>query len=189
MSAHKQMRRGLSNSRYLLARALVAVPATMASLTIVFSAGAPAYADTPAHGGTTQEQVPSQILTLSKGESSGVGYQWVVSGSGFTPGQSDVQLWVQDVTGGGWNTLEYQSGLTTSRSTIYWGDLRVVPGGALSAEGVMQRVLVGPDVGYGLEAVHPLRCGQKYEAVASDPLDGRVDSNVLEEPACQALPK
>ena len=41
---------------------------------------------------------------------------WVASGSSYTPGLSDVQLWVQDVTNGSWTTLEHQSGLdTTSR--------------------------------------------------------------------------
>ena len=45
-------------------------------------------------------------------------------------------------------------------------------------------MLVDPDVGYRTEAVDPLTCGHKYQAVTDDPTYGYVHSNVLSEPAC-----
>lgn len=132
-----------------------------------------------ANAGTTP------TLTLSNGSYSA----WVASGSGYTAGLSDVQIWVQDVTDGGWSTLEYQSSITTSSYYFhcYTGSLPLCvfnPGGLLSAKGAL---------GYysglfsGYYAIHPLLCGHQYQAVTYDPNDGWVYSNVLTEPACPVI--
>jgi hypothetical protein len=81
---------------------------------------------------------------------------------------------------GGWSTVEYQSGLTTSSYSVFPYN----PGGLFSAAGQTKQVLVDPNVGYRTEAVDPLTCGHKYQAVTDDPTDGYVYSNVLSEPAC-----
>jgi hypothetical protein len=122
------------------------------------------------------------VLALSNGSNA-----WVASGSSYTGGLSNVQLWVQDVTNGGWTTLEYQSGLSTSTYTVVCAGhiCRVGPAGLLRAQGQLYYVpgVPGGFPGYWA-AQHPLLCGHSYEAVSYDPSDGWVYSNVLAEPAC-----
>jgi hypothetical protein len=116
---------------------------------------------------------------------------WVASGTSYTPGLSDVRLWVQDVTNGSWTTLEYQSGLSTTSNTESCFDhiCREYFGGGLSAQGAIYYVSPAPGPGPVFPgywtAVHPLQCGHSYQAVTDDPNDGWVYSNVLTEPACQ----
>ncbi len=115
---------------------------------------------------------------------------WVVSGSSYTPGLSDVQLWVQDVTNGSWTTLEHQSGLDTTSRIVDCNryGCELYRGGALSAQGASYYVppIPGPDSFPGYwQPVHPLQCGHSYQAVTDDPSDGVVYSNILTEPACQ----
>jgi len=114
---------------------------------------------------------------------------WIVSGSSYTPGLSDVQVWLQNVTGGKWTTVEYQSAVQTSSAGWICANrlCRYFSGGALSAQGASYWVSVPPGgfgyPGYWL-ANNPLACGDSYQAVTYDPSDGWVYSNVLTEPAC-----
>jgi hypothetical protein len=146
----------------------------------------------PLIGGLTTATSASASTTPTLGLSSDAYDTWVVSGSLYTPGLSDVQLWVQDVTNGAWTTLEYQSGLDTSKSAMPCrGSICVYyRGGSLSAEGARYYVSVPPGglgyPGYWL-AYHTLQCGHSYQAVTDDPNDGWVYSNVLTEPACQTI--
>jgi hypothetical protein len=133
--------------------------------------------------------VPPRSLTLSSNSFD----DWVASGTSYTPGLSDVQLWVQDVTNGSWTTLEYQSGLDTSSNTVSCFDhiCREYWGGGLSTQGASYYVSPIPGTysfpGYW-QAVHPLQCGHSYQAVTDDPSDGWVYSNILAEPACHIIP-
>jgi len=115
---------------------------------------------------------------------------WVASGNSYTPGLSDVQVWIQDVTGGVRTTLEYQNGVqTSSRSVACHRNVCISsPGGTLSAQGASYWVPVPSGLlgspGYW-QAEHPLACGHSYQALTYDPSDGWVYSNTLTEPACQ----
>lgn len=131
----------------------------------------PALANNPVHTTPT--------LTLSNANGAVPG-QWTASGNAYAHGLGDVQIWVMNVTDGGWSTVEYQSGLSTSSPSL----VPYNPGGLFSAAGQTKLVLVDPDVGYRTEAVDPLTCGHKYQAVTDDPTDGYVYSTVLTEPAC-----
>ena len=128
------------------ARTAVALTALALPLTVLASAG-------PASASTT----PTLQLTDSGGD-------WVVSGSGYTPGLANVQLWIQDVTSAPWTTLEYQSGVHTSLHG--WTCINHIctwsPGGALSAQ----------------DPKHPLVCYHSYEALTYDPTDGWTHSNI-----------
>jgi hypothetical protein len=130
--------------------------------------------------------LPPLSLTLSRNSYDA----WVASGVSYTPGLSDVRLWVQDVTSGSWTTLEYQSGLATTSRAYFCIDhiCTDYQGGGLSAQGALYYVapVPGPDSFPGYwTALHPLQCGHSYQAVTDDPSDGWVYSNVLTEPACQ----
>jgi hypothetical protein len=134
--------------------------------------------------------LPPLSLTLSSAVINNSYDDWVASGSSYTPGLSDVQLWVQDVTNGSWTTLEYQSGLDTTSRAVYCVDhiCREYLGGGLNTQGAKYWVTVAPGgLGYPgyWEAVHELQCGHSYQAVTYDPSDGWVYSNILTEPACQ----
>jgi hypothetical protein len=117
---------------------------------------------------------------------------WVASGSSYASGLSDVQVWLQNVTNGGWTTVEYQSGVHTSVRSVTCSNhsCLISPGGILSAQGASYWVSVPPG-GFGYpgywQAEHPLACGHSYEAVTYDPSDGWVYSNVLTEPACPVI--
>jgi hypothetical protein len=128
--------------------------------------------------------LPPLSLTLSSNSYD----DWVASGISYTPGLTDVQLWVEDVTTGQWTTLEYQSGLhTTSRAVSCVNhSCRVYLGGSLHTQGASYYVPGAPGgfPGYW-QAVHPLQCGQSYQAITQNPSDGWVYSNILTEPACQ----
>jgi len=130
--------------------------------------------------------LPPLSLTLSSNSYDA----WVASGVSYTPGLSDVRLWVQDVTNGSWTTLEYQSGLDTTSRGYFCNDhiCTLYLGGGLSAQGALYYLapVPGPESFPGYwTAVHPLQCGHSYQAVTDDPSDGWVYSNVLTEPACQ----
>jgi hypothetical protein len=156
----------------LLLHGLVAVAAMAGVATLAAVEAVPALANNPIH--TTP--------TLTLGNANGaVPGQWAASGNTYARDLGDVQIWVMNVTDGGWSTVEYQSGLTTSSSSI----VPYNPGGLFSAAGQTKLVLVDPDVGYRREAVDPLTCGHSYQAVTDDPTDGYVYSNVLTEAACQ----
>lgn len=108
--------------------------------------------------------------------------RWSVSGSAFSPGRSDVQVWV--VRADSWTTLEHRSGLTTSSPVVT--PTFFLPGGRLSAKGRQYWFQ-----GFGIIPSHwanvnPLQCGQPYQAVAHDAADGYSDSNVLTTP-CPVL--
>ena len=155
----------------LLLRGLVAVTAVAGVAAFAGASAVPALANSPVH--------PTTTLTLSNG-SGAVPGQWVATGNTYASGLNDVQVWVMNVTDGGWSTYEYQDGLATSSPSL----IPYNPGGLFSAAGKTHQVLVDPDVGYRTEAVDPLTCGHKYQAVTYDPSDGYVYSNVLSEPAC-----
>jgi hypothetical protein len=155
-----------------LLHGLVAVTAVAGAAAFAAASAAPALANDPVH--------PTTTLTLSNGLGVPGGWQWAASGNTYAVGVSDVEIWVMNVTDGGWSTVEYQSGLTTSSRSIFPYN----PGGLFSAAGKTQQVLIDPDVGYETEALHPLTCGHRYQAVTDDPSDGYVYSNVLTEPAC-----
>jgi hypothetical protein len=156
----------------LLLHGLVALTAVAGVAALAALDAVPALANNPVHA------APS--LTLSNA-SGGVPGQWAASGNTYARGLGDVQIWVMNVTDGGWSTVEYQSGLATSSYSI----APYNPGGLFSAAGETKLVLVDPDVGYRREAVDPLTCGHSYQAVTDDPTDGYVYSNVLTEAACQ----
>lgn len=160
--------RAMIGKRFLL-HGLVAVTAVAGVAAFEAADAVQAVANSPVH--------PTTTLTLTNG--TGAPGQWAATGNTYSPGLNDVQIWVMDVTHGGWSTLEYQSGLTTSARL-----LPLILGGGFSAAGELKEVLIDPDVGYREEAVHPLKCGHKYEAVTDDPIDGYVYGNVLSEPAC-----
>ena len=153
----------------VLLHGLVAVTAVAGATAFAAADAVPAVANSPVH--------PTTTLTLTNG--TGAPGQWAATGNTYSPGLSDVQIWVMDVTHGGWSTLEYQSGLTTSARLLPF-----ILGGGLSAAGKLKEVLIDPDVGYRKEAVDPLKCGHNYQAVTDDPIDGYVYGNVLSEPAC-----
>ena len=154
----------------LLMQGLVAVTAVAGVAALAAVEAVPALANNPVHTTTT--------LTLSNG--TGAPGQWAASGNTYARGLIGVQIWVMNVTDGGWSTVEYQSGLTTSSYSVFPYN----PRGLFSAAGQTKQVLVDPDVGYRTEAVDPLTCGHKYQAVTDDPTDGYVYSNVLSEPTC-----
>jgi hypothetical protein len=124
--------------------------------------------------------------TLGLSESPQLSGEWVASGAGFAPSRSDVRLWIQNTPS--WTTLEYQSNITTSRSFYYFygGVYNYVAGGQFTAQGLKDYIAPGPGVlgGGSYYAANPLECGRSYQAVAYDPADGYVYSNVLTEPAC-----
>ena len=161
------------NRNKLFGRAATIVASVALPVVVVFSSVTPASA------------AGAAALTLS-GASNG---SWAASGSAFDPGRSDVQLWVRDITGGGWSTLEQQSGLHTSVHVFRcYTPTRCFynPGGQLTANGAV----------YPLNPpwatpwpVHTLSCAHSYQAVAYDPADGYSYSNVLTEPACPAPPR
>jgi hypothetical protein len=157
--------------RRLLLRGLVAVGAIAGEAAFAGAGAVPALANNPVHSTTT--------LSLGNGTGAVPG-QWVATGNTYASGLNDVQIWVMNVTDGGWSTYEYQSGLTTSAHSLVPSN----PGGLFSAAGKTHQVLVDPDVGYRTEAVDPVTCGHQYQAVTYDPTDGYVYSNVLSEPAC-----
>jgi hypothetical protein len=157
--------------RRFLLHGLVAVTAVAGAAAFAAADAVPALANTPVH--------PTTTLTLSNTTGSVAG-QWVANGNTYAVGLGDVDIWVMNVTDGGWSTVEYQSGLSTSsRSLVPYN-----PGGLFAAAGQTKQVLVDPDVGYRTEAVDPLTCGHHYQAVTYDPTDGYVYSNVLTEPVC-----
>jgi len=188
MSIFKQHRRtervdgsrGMIGKRLLL-HGLVAVTAVAGVAALAAATAVPALADSPVDTGPT--------LTLSN--SSFAPGQWSATGSGYAAGLSDVQIFVEHVTGvkslgltPEYPTLESQSGLTTSaRSLIPYN-----PGGLFSASGETRREYVesqfGGAWGWTVVAMNPLQCGQQYWAFTSDPTDGVVPSNLLTEPAC-----
>jgi hypothetical protein len=163
---------------------------TVTRLTVAITALAVPLIGGLANAGSASAGIlPPRSLTLSSNSFD----DWVASGTSYTPGLSDVQLWVQDVTNGSWTTLEYQSGLDTSSNTVscfghicreYWG-------GGLSTQGASYYVSPTPGP-YSFpgswQAVHPLQCGHSYQAVTDDPSDGWVYSNILAEPACIIIP-
>lgn len=157
--------------RFLL-HGLVAVAAVAGVAAFAAASAVPALANDPVH--------PTTTLTLGNGLGVPGGWQWAASGNTYAMGLGDVDVWVMNVTDGGWSTVEYQSGLTTSSHSIFPYN----PGGLFSAAGKTHQVLIDPDVGYVTEALHPLTCGHQYEVVTYDPNDGYVYSNVLSEPAC-----
>jgi hypothetical protein len=111
---------------------------------------------------------------------------WTMTGHGFSPGRTDVQVWVMDTTNGSWTTLEHQSGLTTSIFRVNQCGQFICPihlGGMLSATGQ-----VGPGVpgGFGPFATHPLACGRSYRPVAYDAVDGYVYGPTYSQ-ACPVL--
>jgi hypothetical protein len=161
--------RTMTGKRFLL-NGLIAVTTVVGVAALASVDAVPALANNPVHTTAT--------LTLSNGTRAPG--QWAASGNTYAHGLSDVQIWVMNVTDGGWSTVEYQGGLTTSSPSI----VPYNPGGLFSAAGQTKLVLVDPDVGYRTEAVDPLTCGHKYQAVTDDPSDGYVYSNVLSEPAC-----
>ena len=164
-------RAGIMTGKRSLLHGLIALTAVAGVMAFAGAAAVPALANNPIHSTPT--------LTLSNSTGSVAG-QWVATGNTYAPGLGDVQIWVMNVTDGGWSTVEYQSGLTTSVRSI----LPANPGGLFSAAGKTHQVLVDPNVGYRTEAVNPLTCGHKYQAVTDDPTDGYVYSNVLVEPTC-----
>ncbi len=114
---------------------------------------------------------------------------WAASGSSFSPGRTDVQLWIQDTTSGGWSTLEYQAGLNTS--AYQFGPCSPTrcaynPGGLLTATGALYPLT--PPFSYRFP-VHTLACGHSYLAVAYDPADGYSYSNTLTEASCPPPPR
>ncbi len=155
----------------LLVHGLVAVTAVAGAAVFAAVEAVPALANNPVH--------PTTSLTLSNG--TGAAGQWAATGNTYAHGLGDVQIWVMNVTDGGWSTVEYQSGLSTSSPSIFPYN----PGGVFSAAGQLKQVLIDPDVGYGEVAVHALKCGHQYEAVTDDPTDGYVYSNVLNEAPCK----
>jgi hypothetical protein len=191
MNRIKQIRQAIATSgprparkeRATKKRTATRAAVAMAALAIPLIGGL--VSATSASAGVT---LPPLSLTLSSNSYDA----WVASGASYTPGLSDVRLWVQDVTNGSWTTLEYQSGLDTTSNTEscfdhvchdYWG-------GGLSAQGAIYYVppVSGPFSFPGYwTAVHPLLCGHSYQAVTDDPSDGWVYSNVLTEPACQII--
>ncbi len=172
-------RRPLGSKRNRARRAFASVGIAMVAIAIPLLAGLA--------GAISASASPTQpVLALTSNSYDA----WVAYGSSYTPGLSDVQLWIQDVTNGGWTTLEYQNNLSTSTThTVCAGDpIRhcwVSFGGALSAQGALYYV---PGVPGGFPgswaALHPLLCGHSYEPVSYDPSDGWVYGNVLTEPAC-----
>jgi len=165
----------------LLLHGLVAVTAVAGVAALAAVSAVPALADSPADTGPT--------LTLSN--STFAPGQWSATGSGYAAGLSDVQIFVEHVTGvkslgvtPEYPTLESQSGLTTSaRSLVPYN-----PGGLFSGSGETRKEYVesryGGAWGWTVVAVNPLQCGQQYWAFTWDPTDGVVSSNVLSEPAC-----
>ena len=169
---HRPFGARIMTGKRLLLHGLIAVTA-MAGVAVLAAADAvPALANNPVHTG------PSLTLSNANGDVAG---QWAASGNTYARGLSDVQIWIMNVTDGGWSTVEYQSGLSTSSYSI----LPANPGGLFSAAGQTKLVLVDPDLGYRTEAVDPLTCGHSYQAVTDDPTDGYVYSTVLNEAACK----
>jgi hypothetical protein len=154
----------------LFVRLVVAAAALAAPLLFTLGSATAAHASTNA------------VLTLSNGSYG----TWAASGSSYGPGRSDVQIWVQDVTGGGWSTLEYQNGITTSTFSWWCNGWYCYArlGGLLSARGALGYSSYGL---LGYYALHPLQCDHKYQAVTYDPADGWIYSNVLSEAACQVV--
>jgi len=120
----------------------------------------------------------SPIFTLSSTNTTGG--NWVVTGSGFTPGAVVPIL----VDGSGRYFSESNAAHATLSAVFYFGGhLQFLPGGYLSAEGP---VIVGGLLnGYPEE---PLGCGGAYWAYAQLTNGSWVPSNnTLREPACPAI--
>jgi hypothetical protein len=164
-------RAGIMTGKRSRLHGLVVLTAVAGVVAFAGAAAVPALANNPIHS--------TPALTLSNSTGSVAG-RWVATGDAYARGLGDVQIWVMNVTDGGWSPIEYQSGLTTSSASL----VPYNPGGLFSAAGQTKQVLVDPDVGYRTEAVNPLTCGHKYQAVTDDLADGYVYSNVLTEPAC-----
>ena len=111
--------------------------------------------------------------------------QWQVNGSQYSLPSSSVQLWVMDVTGGGWSTLEYQSGISTTRYASC-----PLPGCykyRLTARGALSWFPGSGVIPPHWRAVHPTLCGRSYQPVTYDGSNGWVYGTVRAEPACPVI--
>lgn len=108
--------------------------------------------------------------------------RWSLSGSGFSSGRSDVQVWVMRANT--WTTLEYQSGVTTTRPVFTLS--YYLPGGLMSAKGRQYWFQGSGIIGSHWANQNPLLCGQPYQGVAYDPVYGYSYSNVVTTP-CPVL--
>jgi hypothetical protein len=152
----------------LIRRAVLAVAALAAPVALI---AAPA----------TVASASSATLTISAGSYS----TWAAAGSGYSWGETTVQIWVMDVTNGGWSVLEYQNNLTTTSS--YCSKLYCQLGGRFSAKGAVTWFPGGGLFPAGYYANHTLSCGHQYEPVTYGANDGWVYGNVLTMPACPIL--
>ena len=133
-------------------------------------------------GGAAAQASPASKVTLS--DQSG---HWTAGGIGFDRGRSDVQLWV--MAKDSWTTVEHLSGISTTFTTGGSSQLiQLVQGGTFGASGAQHYVAPFGLFPGGMVTDHPLLCGTSYQAVAYDPADGYVYSNVLTEPACPVIP-
>jgi hypothetical protein len=161
-----------TRTRKLVAALALAVPIGTAALALAPAANA-------------NENTPGS-LTLSENTSNQPG-NWNVDGNTFFAGRGDVQVWIMDLGAGtDWSVYDYKSGIGTSNSSQWCNPFKCwnIAGGSFSVAGDMSP---GWPWSFGPAPLHPLECDHQYEAVAYDPADGYVYSNVFDAGACPVV--